>query len=61
MDGNSLLYGCPEQLASPTIALLRSHSFSAAWSSVALSISSSSLQLAKHFPDTPSTSGEQAR
>ncbi|KAG7239714.1 hypothetical protein INR49_028650 [Caranx melampygus] len=35
--------------------------FLAACSSVALAISSSSSQLAKHFPDTPSTSGEQAR
>lgn len=49
------------QSVSPTILLLMSHSFLAACSSVALAISSSSLQLAKHFPDTPSTSGEQAR
>lgn len=49
------------QSVSPTILLLMSHSFLAAWSSVAMGISSSSSQLAKHFPDTPSTSGEQVR
>lgn len=45
----------------PTITSLISQSFLATDSSMALGSSSSSLQSPKYFPDTPSTSGEEAK